>query len=76
MEGSITYNFLIDLESIQHKLSTVYSLTAYFSRRFPNIDGQSFSPYKPLHVDFAKLDNMQFFFKNCTHILARTQGKV
>ena len=68
--------FLIDLESIQHKLSSDYSLNIYFSRRFPYNDGPSFSPYKPLqNVDFSKVGNMQFSFRNCTHILTRTQGK-
>ena len=63
MERSIRYNFLIDLESIQHKLSSDYSLNMYFSRCFPYIDGPSFSPYKPLqNVDFSKVGNMQFFF--------------
>ena len=75
IERSIRYNFLIDLESIQHKLSSDYSLNMYFLRRFPYIDGPSFSPYKPLqNVDFSKIGNMQFFFRNCTHILTRTQG--
>ena len=68
--------FLIDLESIQHKLSSDYSLDICFSCRFPYIDGPSFSPYKPLqNVDFSTVGNMQFFFRNCTHILTRTQGK-
>ena len=54
--------FLIDLESIQHKLSSDYSLDICFSRRFPYIHGPSFSPYKPLqNVDFSKVGNMQFF---------------
>ena len=76
MERSIRYISLIDLESIQHKLSTDYSLNIYFSRCFPYNDGPSFSPYKPLqNVDFSKVGNMQFFFRNCTHILTRTQGK-
>ena len=63
MERSIRYNFfLIDLESIQRKLSFDYSLNIYFSRCFPYIDGPSFSPYKPLqNVDFSKVGNMQFF---------------
>ena len=77
MERSIRYQFFIDLESIQHKLSSDYSLNIYFSRRFPYIDGPSFSPYKPLqNVDFSKVGNMQFFFRNCTHILTRTQAKM
>ena len=67
---------MIDLESIQHKLSSDYSLNICFSRRFPYIDGPSFSPYKPLqNVNFSKVGNMQFFFRNCTHILTRTQGE-
>ena len=67
---------MIDLESIQHKLSSDYSLSIYFSRCFPHIDGPSFSRYKPLqNVDFSKVGNMQFFFMNCTHILTRTQGE-
>ena len=67
---------MIDLKSIQRKLSSDYSLDIYFSRRFPYSDGPSFSPYKPLQdVDFSKVGNMQFFFSNCTHILTRTQGK-
>ena len=49
MERSIRYNlFFIDLEIIQHKLSSDYSLNICFSRSFPCIDGPSFSPYKPL----------------------------
>ena len=65
---------LIDLESIQHKLSSDYSLTVYFSRRFPYIDGPSFSPYKPLqNVDFSKVVTCSFF-RNYTHIFTRTKG--
>ena len=31
---------------------------------------------RPLqNVDFSKVGNMQDFFRNCTHILTRTQGK-
>ena len=45
MERSIRYNFFTDLESVQHKLSSDYSLNICFSRRFPYIDGLSFSPY-------------------------------
>ena len=70
--------FLIDLESILRKLLSDYSLNIYFSRRFPNTDhdSPSFSPYKPIqNVDFSKVGNMQFFFKNCAHILTRTQGE-
>ena len=67
---------MIDFQRIQHKLSSIYSLNISFSRRFPYIDGPSFSPYKPLqNVDVSKVSNMQFFFRNCTHILTRTQGK-
>ena len=42
------YHFFIDLERIQHKLSSDYSLNICFSRRFLYIDGASFSLYKPL----------------------------
>ena len=65
MERSIRYSFFkIDLESIQHKLSYDYSLNMYSSRRFPHIDGPSFSPYKPLQ----NVGNMQFFFQElCSH---------
>ena len=48
MERSIRYRFLTDLESIQHKFSSDYSLNICFSRCFPYIDGLSFSQYKPL----------------------------
>ena len=62
MERLIRYNFLIDLESIQHKLSSDYSLNICFSLRFPYIDGPSFSLYKPLqNVNFLKAGSMQFF---------------
>ena len=40
-------SLLLILESIQLKLSSDYRLNIYFSRRFPYIDGPSFSPYKP-----------------------------
>ena len=67
---------MIDLESIQQKLSSDYSLNIYFSRLFPYIDGPSFSLYEPLqNVDFSKVGNVQFFFRNCTHILTRTKGE-
>ena len=52
---SIRYDFFNDLESIQHKLSSDYSLNICFSRRFPSIDVPSFS-YK-----MSVFDNMQFF---------------
>ena len=75
-ESSNFYRLLDDLESIQHKLSSDYCLIIYFSRRFPYIDSPSFSPYKPLqNVDFSKVGNMQLFYRNCTHILTRTQGE-
>ena len=74
MEGRLGVTFLIDLENIQHKISSEYSSNIYFSRRFPYIDGPSFSPYKPLqNVDFSKVGNIKIFFRNCTHILTRTQ---
>ena len=47
-----------------------------FPALFSYIDGPSFSLYKPLqNVDFSKVGNMQVFFRNCTHILTRTQGE-
>ena len=46
-------NFFIDLESIQHELSSDYSLKICFSCSFPYIDGLSFSPYKPVYKMFA-----------------------
>ena len=71
------HNFLIDLESIQHKLSSDYSLNIYFSRRFPYIDGPSFSPYKPLqNVDFSKVSNKQFFQELYSHNDKNPGGKV
>ena len=78
MERSIRYNFLINLESIQHKLSSNNSLNIYFSRRFLCIDGPSFSPYKPLqNVDFSKVGNMQFFFQELySHINKNSEEKV
>ena len=51
MESRQGIIFLIDLESIQHKLSSDYSLNIYFSRRFPYIDSHHFlrtNPYKIL----------------------------
>ena len=76
MERSIRYNFLIDLESIQHKLSSNYSLIKYFSRRFPCIDGPTFSPYKHLQsVDFSKVCNMQFFFQELYSHIDKNSGE-
>ena len=49
MEKSIKYNFFIDLESIQHKLLSEYSLNV--SRTVTLV--VNFSPYKPLqHIHF------------------------
>ena len=49
-----------------------------FLKSLSYIDGPSFSLYKPLqNVHFWKVSNIQFFvFRNCTHILTGTQGKV
>ena len=67
---------MIDLESIQHKLSSDYSLNIYFSRHFPYIDGPSFSPYKPLqNVDFSKVDSMQFFFQELYSHIDKNSGE-
>ena len=75
MERSII--FLIDLESIQHKLSSDYSLNICFSRCFLYIDGPSFSPYKPLqNVDVSKVGNMQSSQELYSHIDKNTGGKV
>ena len=77
MERSIRYNFLIDLESFQHKLSSDYGLNICFSCRFPNIDGPSFSPYKPLqNVKFGKVGNMQFFSGTVLTYSQELRGKV
>ena len=76
MERSIKYNFFDDLESIQHKLSSDYSLSIYLSCRFPYIDGPSFSPYKPLqNVDFSKVGNMQFFFQELYSHIDKNSGQ-
>ena len=38
-----------------------YSLNICFSRRFPHIDGASFSPHKPIqNVNFSKVGNKFF----------------
>ena len=67
---------MIDLESIQHKLSSDYSLNMYFSRCFPFIDGPSFFRTDPYKMSiFQRSVTCSFFFRNCTHILTRTQGK-
>ena len=67
---------MIDLESIQHKLSSDYSLNIYFSRRFPCIDGPSFSPYKPLqNIDFSKVGNMQFFSQELYSHIDKNSGE-
>ena len=59
-----------------NKFSSDYSLNIYFSCCFPYIDSQLFSLYKPLqNVDFSKVGNMQFFFRNCAHILTKLRGK-
>ena len=56
---------MIDLESIQHKFSYDYSLDIYFSRRFPYIDGPSFSLYKPLqNVDVSKVGNLNELYSH------------
>ena len=44
--------------------------------RFPYIDGPSFSPYKSLYEMFIFERSVTCsFFRNCTHMLRRTQGK-
>ena len=67
---------MIDLQSIQHKLLSDYSLNIYFSRCFLYIDGPSFSPYKPLqNVDFSKVGNMQFFFQELYSHIDKNVGE-
>ena len=67
----------MDLESIQHKLSSDYCFKMYFSRRFPYIGGPLFSLYKPLqNVDFSKVGNMQFFQELYLHIDKNSGVKV
>ena len=46
VEMYIRYNFFIDLESIQYKLSSDYSLNICFLCCFPHIDGPPFSLVK------------------------------
>ena len=71
------YNFFIDLESIQHKLSPDYNLNVCFSRRFPYIDGPSYSPHKPLqNVHFWNVGNMHFFPELYSHIDKNSGEKV
>ena len=75
MERLISYDFLIDFENIQHKLSSDYSLSTCFSRRFPFIDGPSFSTYKPLqNVHFWKVGNMQFSFSGIVLTIEKKSG--
>ena len=75
LDGKVDKAYFIDLESIQHKLSSDYGLNMSFPSRFTYIDGPSFYPYKPLqNVLFERSGNTQFFFRNCTHILTRTPG--
>ena len=74
MERSIKSNFFIDLESIQHKLSSEYSLNVCFSRRFPYIYGPSFSQYKPLQNMSVSERSVACIFFQEFYILTRTQG--
>ena len=69
--------FLIDLESTQHKLSSDYSLNIYFSRRFPYIDGPSFSPYKPYKMSiFQRSITCSLFQELYSYIGKNSGGKV
>ena len=74
MERSVRYDFLIDLESIQHRLSSNYSLNMCFSRRFPYIDGPSFFRTNPNEMSIFER-SFALFSRNCAHILTRTQGE-
>ena len=51
---------MIDLESIQHKLSSDYSLTICFSRRFPYIDGNMQFFFQELFSDIDKNSGEKF----------------
>ena len=76
MERSIRYNFFIDLESIQHKLSSDYSLNIYFSRRFPYIDSLSFSSYNPHKMSiFQRSITCSFFPELYLHIYKNSGEK-
>ena len=65
----------IDLESIQHKLLSDYSLNIRFLGLFPYIDGPSFSRTNPYKISIFERLVTCTVFRNCSHILTRTQGK-
>ena len=77
MEKLIRYAFLIDLESIQHKLSSDYSLNIYFPRRFPCIDGPSFLRTNPYKMSiFQRSVTCSFFQELYSHIDKNSDEKV
>ena len=53
--------FLTDLESIQHKLSSDYSLNIYFSRCFTYTDGRSFLLTNPEKMSIFQRSVTKFF---------------
>ena len=46
--------FLVDLESVQHKLSSDKSLNTCYSSRFSHIDGPSFSSIKVYRMSIVE----------------------
>ena len=73
MERSIRYNFL---ESVQRKLSSDYILNIYFSRAvFPILMAHHFLRTNPYKMSIFQRSITCSFFRNCTQILTRTQGK-
>ena len=62
MERSIRYDIFIDLENIQHKLSSDYSTSICFSRDFPDIGSITFSVHTFTKCPILKGRlKMQFF---------------
>ena len=77
MERLISYDFLIDFESIQHKLSSDYTLNIYVSRAvFPLLMVHHF-----LHINLYKMSIFErsvtcsFFFQELYSLLKRNQGE-
>ena len=76
MKMLIRYTFLFDLDSIQKKLSSDYSLSIRFSCHFAFSNGQSFCQYKPLQiVRFCRVGSIPFFNELCSSIDKNTGEK-
>ena len=75
LDGLIRYNFLVDLESIQHKLSSDYSLNIYVSRAIWMVHNSLRTiPYKmPI---FERSVTCSFFQELYLHIDKNSVGKV